>query len=134
LRLYETTIITDTQLEETETENQIKLIEDLIKRGGGEIVETQRWGTRRFAYEIKGKRQGNYTYFLYEGEPSIPASLQDAFKVNEKIVRYLTVVSEIDLEAKKAEIAARKPAPEPTPAPEKPEDDAASKYEDEEVD
>lgn len=137
MRLYETTIITDSQLEEAETEQQIKQIENLIKQGGGAIVETQRWGVRRFAYEIKGKRQGFYAYFLYEGEPGIPASLQDSFKVNEKIIRFLTVVSEIDLEAKKREIEERTPRPEPVaaaPDKEVEKDDLASKYEDEEVD
>lgn len=123
MRLYETTIITDSQLEESETENQIKQVQDLISRGGGEMIETQRWGNRRFAYEVKGKRQGVYTHFLYLGETAIPASLEDAFKVNEQIIRFLTVVSEVDLKAKRAELAEKAPREEPE-APRKETPDA----------
>lgn len=98
MRLYETTIITDSQLSDPEIETEIKKIEELITANGGEIVEIQRWGNRRFAYEIKHKRQGIYVHFLYKGKPTTPAALESAFKVNERIIRFLNVVSIVDLE------------------------------------
>jgi small subunit ribosomal protein S6 len=100
LRLYETTFITDAQYSESEIETEIKKVEELITSNGGEIVETQRWGIRRLAYEIKHKRQGFYTHFLYRASTSMPPLIENAFKLNERIVRFLTVVSEIDLEAR----------------------------------
>jgi len=100
LRLYETTFITDAQFSESEIETEIKKVEELITSNGGEIVETQRWGIRRLAYEIKHKRQGFYTHFLYRASTSMPPLIENAFKLNERIVRFLTVVSEIDLEAR----------------------------------
>jgi small subunit ribosomal protein S6 len=100
LRLYETTFITDAQYSESEIEAEIKKVEELITSNGGEIVETQRWGIRRLAYEIKHKRQGYYAHFLYRASTSMPPLLETAFKVNERIVRFLTVVSEIDLDAR----------------------------------
>ncbi len=103
MRAYETTFITDSQLEEAELEKEIKKVEELIKKGAGEIVELQRWGVRRFAYEINRKKQGHYTHFLYKAEPSVPASIEAAFKVNEKIMRFLTVRSNVDLEARARE-------------------------------
>jgi len=100
LRLYETTFITDAQYSESEIETEIKKVEELITSNGGEIVETQRWGIRRLAYEIKHKRQGFYTHFLYRASTRMPPLIENAFKLNERIVRFLTVVSEIDLEAR----------------------------------
>ncbi len=98
MRLYETTFITDAQLSDNEIESEVRKVEELITANGGEIVEIQRWGIRRLAYEIKHKRQGFYTHFLYRGETGMPAIIESAFKVNERIVRFLTVVSEVDLE------------------------------------
>jgi small subunit ribosomal protein S6 len=100
LRLYETTFITDAQLSDAEIETEVKKVEELITANGGEIVEIQRWGIRRLAYEIKHKRQGFYTHFLYRALPGLPAQIESAFKVNERIVRFITVVSEVDLEAR----------------------------------
>jgi small subunit ribosomal protein S6 len=106
LRLYETTIITDAQLSDPEIEAEVKKMEELITSNGGAIVETQRWGIRRLAYEIKHKRQGFYTHFLYQAAPGLPAVLENAFKVNEKIIRFLTVVSEVDLAARREQAEA----------------------------
>ena len=103
LRLYETTFILDSQLSEQEIETEIKKVEELIVANGGEIVEIQRWGNRRFAYEIKHKRQGYYIHFLYKGKTVIPGLIEAAFKVNERIIRFLSVVSEVDLEARQQE-------------------------------
>jgi small subunit ribosomal protein S6 len=106
LRLYETTFITDAQFSESEIETEIKKVEELITSNGGEIIETQRWGIRRLAYEIKHKRQGFYTHFLYRASTSMPPLIENAFKVNERIIRFLTVVSEIDLEARREQAEA----------------------------
>jgi small subunit ribosomal protein S6 len=106
LRLYETTFITDAQYSESEIETEIKKVEELITSNGGDIVETQRWGIRRLAYEIKHKRQGFYTHFLYHALPNMPPLIENAFKVNERIIRFLTVVSEIDLEARREQAEA----------------------------
>jgi len=106
LRLYETTFITDAQFSESEIETEIKKVEELITSNGGEIIETQRWGIRRLAYEIKHKRQGFYTHFLYRASTGMPPLIENAFKVNERVVRFLTVVSEIDLEARREQAEA----------------------------
>lgn len=106
MRLYETTIITDAQLSDPEIEAEVKKLEELITSNGGEIVETQRWGIRRLAYEIKHKRQGFYTHILYHASAGFPAVLENAFKVNERIIRFLTVVSEVDMNARSEQAAA----------------------------
>ena len=89
-----------------EIETEIKKVEELIVTNGGEIVEIQRWGNRRFAYEIKHKRQGYYIHFLYHGQTATPGMIEAAFKVNERIIRFLSVVSEVDLEARQQEAMA----------------------------
>jgi small subunit ribosomal protein S6 len=117
LRLYETTLITSSQLEDNELEKEIKTVEDIIKSNDGNLVETQRWGVRRFAYEIKRQKQGIYTHFLYEADPGIPAALAASFKVNERIMRFLTVKSIPEPVAEEAKSTAPTPAAEAAPAP-----------------
>jgi len=131
LRLYETTFITSSQLEDSELDKEIRTVEDIIKSNGGNIVKTQRWGVRRFAYEIKKQKQGHYTHFLYEAGPEVPTALATTFKVNERIMRYLTVRSVLDLEMLRAEEAeaAQPEAASSAPAEEKPAAEPAPKAE-----
>lgn len=101
MRLYETTFITDSQLSDSEIDAEIKKVEDVIKSNGGEIVEIQRWGVRRLAYEIKHKRQGFYAHFLYRAPSPVPGLLETAFRVNERVIRFLNVMSDVDLDARR---------------------------------
>ena len=132
MRLYETTLITSSQLEDNELEKEIKTVEDIIKSNDGNLVETQRWGVRRFAYEIKRQKQGTYTHFLYEADPGVPAALSATFKVNERIMRYLTVKADIDPRIAEAESTESAPvadaasAPEEAPAEKPAEPEAAA--------
>ncbi|MFH2055661.1 MAG: 30S ribosomal protein S6 [bacterium] len=125
MQLYETTFITSSQLDDSELDKEIKTVEDLIKSSGGKIIHTQRWGVRRFAYEIKRQKQGHYTHFLYESGPDVPAAISATFKVNEKIMRFLTVKSIVNLEELQAQspdepvaaVAVERPAPAPVVEP-----------------
>ncbi len=126
MRLYETTLITDSQLSETEIETEIKKVEEIITSNGGQLVETQRWGVRRFAYEIGHRRQGYYAHFLYKSPTSVPAQLESSFKVNERIIRFLTVASIVDLAASQQQEEEAQPA---VAGLEKPSEPAANNLE-----
>lgn len=66
-------------------------------------------GVRRLAYEIQKRKQGYYAHFLYKGTPDTPAKIEAAFGVNERIMRFLTVVSEVDLEERARRLAENAP-------------------------
>jgi len=91
LRLYETTIIMDSVLK-TEDINDIRnRFTNFISNNGGEIVKVDEWGKRRLAYEIKKKQYGYYIHFRFLAAPTILILLEKEFRLNEAIMRYLTV-------------------------------------------
>lgn len=91
MRLYETGIILDPQLEESQFDREVEDVQTLIKSNGGEIKDVNRWGMKRLAYEINKKHQGYYTFFLYEAEGNIPQALERSFALNENVMRFMTV-------------------------------------------
>lgn len=91
---YETVFILDPSLDEKAIQKEIKKVEDLIIDHKGEILKTDKWGKKRFAYPIKKKHEGYYTLILFEGEGGIPKELERVYKLNESCLRYLTVVAE----------------------------------------
>ena len=64
---YETTFILEPGFDETKVNEEIERVSGWIRELGGEVLEVQRWGKRRLAYEINRKRDGFYTLILYQG-------------------------------------------------------------------
>ena len=89
---YETTFILDPGLDEAKVNEEVDKVVQWIKALGGEVLETQRWGKRRLAYEIGRRRDGIYTLLLYEGPGAIVGELERRFRLNESVLRSLTVI------------------------------------------
>ena len=64
---YETTFILEPGFDEAKVNEEVERVSGWIKDLGGEVLEVQRWGKRRLAYEIRRKRDGIYTMLLYQG-------------------------------------------------------------------
>jgi small subunit ribosomal protein S6 len=94
LRDYETTILLRTNLEESEIEKEIQALETGITSRGGEIVLLERWGRRRLAYEIERQHEGYYVMARYAAPAEVPAELERRFRINERMLRYLTVTAD----------------------------------------
>ena len=89
---YETTFILDPGLDENQVNEEVDKTVQWIKTQGGEVIEVQRWGKRRLAYEINRRRDGIYTLLLYQGPGPIVKDLDRRFRLNESVLRSLTVI------------------------------------------
>ena len=88
---YETTFVIDSLLKTEEIEGIISKYERFISANGGEIKKIERWGKKRLAYEIKKRQYGFYVYIRYSGPPTIVKPLEREFRLNESILRYLSI-------------------------------------------
>ncbi|MBA2520176.1 MAG: 30S ribosomal protein S6, partial [Chloroflexia bacterium] len=84
------------EVPEDEITGNLERISGYISGVGGTISETLRespWGRRRLAYSIRhgGRdlRDGYYTVFHFELEPSQVREVEREIKLNERIIRYL---------------------------------------------
>jgi small subunit ribosomal protein S6 len=89
---YETTFILEPGLDEARVNEEVERVSQWIKDLGGEILEVQRWGKRRLAYEIDRKRDGIYTLMLYQGQGPLVKEIERRLRLNESVVRVLTVM------------------------------------------
>ena len=90
MRSYETVVILDNKLEEAPLEEEITSIEGLIASNQGEVVDTERWGSRKLSYEINDVHQGFFTLIRFEGEPGLVDVLDRTFKLNDRVLRHMT--------------------------------------------
>lgn len=60
MRAYELMIILEAELEESVIQGVINRVGEIIAAEGGTVATTDKWGKRRFAYEINHKHEGFY--------------------------------------------------------------------------
>jgi ribosomal protein S6 len=104
-REYETTYIVNSNLEDSQIESIITRYTELVKSNGGEVTAIDRWGRKRLAYPIKKKNAGFYVQMNYIAPTDIVRKLESAFKLDEEIIRYLTI--SVDKNMKKARAGVR---------------------------
>ena len=96
MRDYEVTIIIQPQLEESERNQLIERISDLLVPGADEESKptANEWGLRRLAYPINNLADGYYV--LYEGalDPTRITEIERSMQYTEDIIRYLVVRKE----------------------------------------
>jgi len=91
MRRYETTYIVDGALEPEKIEEISKRIRDIITGAGGVIIEERQWGKRRLAYEIQKRQYGHYVILNYEAAGSVVEEMERYFRINQFILRYLSI-------------------------------------------
>lgn len=76
-------------------------IEQMITKEGGSVVRTDNMGRRKLAYQINKKTEGHYVLFEIEDSGQTIAELERRMRVNDTIMRYITV--RVDEDRKAAE-------------------------------
>ena len=88
---YECTFICSPELDSTKVEEMVAKVSKIIETSGGTIKNLQQLGKKKLAYNIKKFREGNYVYVDFESNGSVVLSLENFFKVNDDVIRFLTV-------------------------------------------
>src|ERR1700747_3809493 len=124
-------------------EDEIKKVEHVVEHActekGAKIEKSEHWGTRKLAYRVAKHREGIYIYFqIRTTHGELIAELERRLKVQDSVIKYLTIRLDEDLKRQKKltairdKRAARRPkrtAPAPVvaaPSPHPPEQPAAS--------
>jgi len=94
LSKYETTFVIDSLQKSENKENILTKVENFIKNNGGEIGEVEDWGKKRLAYEINRKQYGNYYQIHFVGPGNLPGLLEQEYRLEEGILRFLTITSD----------------------------------------
>ena len=118
-RIYESTVIINASLDDTQVENVVTRISETITKNGGGVNAINKWGRKRLAYPINKKTNGYYVNYEFTGPSALIAALERSYQLDEMILRYLTIVLDTKALAAKAAAAAAAvvvPAAEVAPA------------------
>ena len=107
MRRYETIFIVRPNVAETDIEAVTSKTVSIIEGDGGAIIRIDKWGQKKLAYQIRKESQGYYVYVDYAGLPASVAEIERVFRIDDRILKYLTVklADTCDPEAAKEELA-----------------------------
>ena len=88
---YETLFILDPEIPEEEIDSEIGRIKGYVEKTGANVVDLDRWGVRRMAYEVRKKRQGFYVLMTFLANSSSIQDIDADFKLDQRILRHIIV-------------------------------------------
>jgi small subunit ribosomal protein S6 len=114
-RTYELMFIVDPGAGDEDVVKLSEGVQKIITGQGGSITKTEMMGKRKLAYEINHKKDGTYVLLEVEGSGAEIAEVERRMRVNDQILRYMTVrVDEMRRRADKLkDRRARKKAKQP---------------------
>lgn len=84
---HEVIIILDPTLTEDGVETEISGLRAIAAKKGGEVLEVQKWGKKRLAYEVKKRREGQYVLLKVGGMGGVVTDLERHFGITEAILK-----------------------------------------------
>ena len=88
MRPYEVMVILDASLDEDVIRSAVDRSTQVIRAGGGTPGRVDRWGKRRFAYELKHQSEGYYVVIEATAEPSAMEDLDRMLHLADEVVRH----------------------------------------------
>jgi small subunit ribosomal protein S6 len=86
---YEMLYILDSALTDEAREGIIAKIEDLVKKNGGVVEKTDRWGMKKLQYPINYKSEGYYVLMTFEAAKTLIEEIKRVIGITDGVIRRL---------------------------------------------
>ncbi len=91
MRPYEVMLIFDASLEEETIRAAIDRYAEFIRSRGGNPGRVDRWGRRRFAYELRHRWEGYYVLIQASAEPAVVPELDRVLSLADEVIRHKVI-------------------------------------------
>ena len=92
--IYETVFIARQDLSQAQVKDITQGCEKVIGDFKGKILKTENWGLRSLAYKINKNRKGHYVLIESDVEPAGLLELERTLRLNEDVLRYMSLKEE----------------------------------------
>ena len=107
MALYEHIIIVRQDVSTAQVETLTEELSAIITDNGGSVEKVEQWGLRTLAYRIKKNRKGHYVLMNIDAPSAAVVEMERLERINEDIIRILTVRVEELEEAPSAMVRSR---------------------------
>ena len=101
-------LILPAEADESVVSTAVDRIAKVATTNGGDVSNIDRWGRRRFAYELQHLNEGYYVVVNFTAEPAAQSELDRVLNLADEVIRFKVIL-----------LPAQKPAQETAKKPEK---------------
>lgn len=108
MREYETTFIVQPEISDEGSQAILSKLDGILESGGATRLMCEDHGKRKLAYEIRKFHKGHYYTLMFLDEGKVVPELERALRLDESVLRFLTILADEeveDVEARKAAAA-----------------------------
>ncbi len=94
MALYEHVFLARQDLSQAQVDALATGATEIVENNGGKVVKTETWGLKSLAYKIDRNRKAHFVMLNIDGPGSLVAELERQNRINEDIIRWLTIAVE----------------------------------------
>ncbi|MBA4764452.1 30S ribosomal protein S6 [Qipengyuania huizhouensis] len=91
MALYEHVFLARQDLSQAQVDQLAATATEIVENNDGKVTKTETWGLKNLAYKIDRNRKAHFVMLNIEGPGSVVAELERQTRINEDIIRYMTI-------------------------------------------
>lgn len=91
MAFYENVFVVRQDVASTQVEALVETYATLIQENGGTVTKKEFWGLKGLAYRIRKNRKGHFVLLNIDAPPAAVIELERNMRLNEDVLRYITV-------------------------------------------
>lgn len=89
--LYEIVFLVRQDASTTQVENVTKELGDILKKEGGKVENTEKWGLRSLAYPVNKARKAHYVMLQVSATSAALHELERRMRLHDDVVRHMSL-------------------------------------------
>jgi len=94
MRTYETLFIAHPDVVGDDLSALIDKYRKVLSDQQATVFKADNWGSRTLAYPVKKQTRGSYVLVVFEAAPTVVAEFERRLRIDEKVIKYQTVLFE----------------------------------------
>jgi small subunit ribosomal protein S6 len=91
MALYEHIFLARQDVSQQQVEELTAALTEVLASGGGKVTKNEYWGLKGLSYRIRKNRKAHYTLLNIDAAPQAVAEMERQMRINEDILRFMTV-------------------------------------------
>jgi small subunit ribosomal protein S6 len=91
MALYEHVFLARQDLSQAQVDALAAAATEIVEQNQGKVTKTETWGLKSLAYKIQRNRKAHFVLLNIEGPAGVVAELERQTRINEDVIRYLTI-------------------------------------------